>query len=142
MLLINIQKTIAEKICLIINKKLIKVPRDIIGNNNETDFLLMKLLSISEREEWINMLRLYDYVNNAPAIITLSNNPLTWDECLLLLLTNLIGIDVVVINPSGMADIENYIIEDLLDIHYLENQSTNFKYKRKFFSDEKIIKEF
>ena len=88
------------------------------------------------------MLRLYDYVNNAPAIITLSNNPLTWDECLLLLLTNLIGIDVVVINPSGMADIENYIIEDLLDIHYLENQSTNFKYKRKFFSDEKIIKEF
>lgn len=129
----NTQKTLAEKICLIINKKIIKqIPY------NDIEFL-STILNYGQSEEIVNFLRKYDFKNNSLSVLTILNRALTDNEIILFTLFNLMGIDIIIVSTAMSSDIEQYLPEGLVDIHFLPESDKNYKYKKKFFSNEKII---
>ncbi|MDP4164550.1 MAG: YceG family protein [Bacillota bacterium] len=72
----------------------------------------------------IQLLEKFDYSQSIPKLI-LFNNELTGlftrSDAALLLLLNQFGIDLVIYNPTGHNDIENFISESLFDTHWLED---------------------
>lgn len=139
----NTQKILAEKMCLIVNKKIIKLESSLDFTLNafpKEELALFSLMLLLGESEWlINFLKNYDLSNNSPTIISVSKRSLNWLEILLFLLLNLMGTDVIIINTTCSADIENYILPQLFDVHYLENNSEEYSYKKKFFGTENII---
>lgn len=53
-------------------------------------------------------------------IFNLSGRLLSFDEVIALLFLNKIGIDIIIINNKGNADIENYISKEFLNIYYCD----------------------
>lgn len=72
----------------------------------------------------IRLLEKFDYSQEVPKLI-LYNNELngsfTRSDAALLLLLNAFGIDIVLYNPAGHNDIENFIDEYSYDTHWLED---------------------
>lgn len=75
--------------------------------------------------EWIlKMLQKFDYSQNVPKLILYNNQlngSLTRPDAALLLLLNQFGVDIVVYNPAGQSDIENYIHKSAFVSHWLED---------------------
>ncbi|MED1467949.1 YceG family protein [Bacillus salipaludis] len=80
----------------------------------------------------IQLLERFDYSQHVPKII-LYNNELTGmlsrSDAALLLLLNHFGIDIMIYNPPGHNDIENYLDESLYDTHWLEEVVFELEYK-------------
>jgi hypothetical protein len=72
----------------------------------------------------IQLLEKFDYSGGIPKLILYNNEMhgmLSRTDAALLLLLNKFGIDIIVYNPTGHNDIENYFVEGLFDTHWLED---------------------
>ncbi|MDR6998171.1 YceG family protein [Neobacillus niacini] len=80
----------------------------------------------------IQLLERFDYSQHVPKII-LYNNELTGmlsrSDAALLLLLNHFGIDIMIYNPPGHNEIENYLDESLYDTHWLDEVVFELEYK-------------
>jgi hypothetical protein len=80
----------------------------------------------------IQLLEKFDYSQHVPKLI-IYNNELTGilsrSDAALILLLNQFGIDIILYNPPGHNDIENYLDERLFDTHWLEDVVFNLEFK-------------
>lgn len=86
--------------------------------------------------EILKLLQNFDYSREVPKVVLFNNGlngVLTRADACALLLLNHIGVDIVIYNPSGLNDIENYIYEDLFDVHWLEEVVDEQEYKEPSF---------
>lgn len=83
-------------------------------------------------QEVIKLLQKFDYSQEVPSIIlykTELNGHFTREDAAVLLLLNTFGIDIIIYNPAGHLDIENYINEGIFDEHWLEDVVFEMEYK-------------
>lgn len=87
----------------------------------------------------------FDYSQDVPKII-LYNNELNGTmirtDAALLLLLNQFGLDIVIYNPPGHNDIENFIYEGLYDVHWLEDVVFEQEFKEPSFLKKVIFQGF
>jgi hypothetical protein len=80
----------------------------------------------------IQLVERFDYSQQVPKLI-IYNNELTGmlsrSDAALILLLNQFGIDIVLYNPPGHNDIENYLDESLFDKHWLEDVVFDLEFK-------------
>lgn len=75
-------------------------------------------------ENILKMLQKFDYSQDIPKLILYNNElngTMTRSDAALLLLLNQIGVDLVIYNPPGHNDIENFIGASAFDAHWLED---------------------
>ncbi|MEH7335931.1 YceG family protein [Neobacillus drentensis] len=80
----------------------------------------------------IQLLEKFDYSQHVPKLIIFNNEltgMLSRADAALLLLLNQFGIDIVLYNPTGHNDIENYLDDRLFDKHWLEDMVFDLEYK-------------
>jgi hypothetical protein len=80
----------------------------------------------------IQLLERFDYSQNVPKIILYNNEmhgTLQRSDAAVLLILNYFGIDIIVYNPPGHNDIENYLDADLFDTHWLDDVVFELEYK-------------
>lgn len=87
------------------------------------------------------LLERFDYSQNVPKLV-IYNNELNGffarSDAALLLLLNQFGIDLIIYNPAGHNDIENYLEDDLFDTHWLEEVI----FEQEFKAPSKLKKNF
>ncbi|CAH2715545.1 hypothetical protein BACCIP111895_02729 [Neobacillus rhizosphaerae] len=80
----------------------------------------------------IQLLERFDYSQQVPKLV-IYNNELTGmlsrSDAALLLLLNQFGIDIVLYNPPGHNDIENYLDDRLYDKHWLDDVVFELEFK-------------
>ncbi|WP_264738862.1 YceG family protein [Cytobacillus firmus] len=72
----------------------------------------------------LKLMQQFDYSQEVPKIILYNNElngTMVRSDAALLLLLNQFGLDIVLYNPPGHNDIENFIEEVLYDVHWLED---------------------
>ncbi|MGG3470192.1 YceG family protein [Neobacillus pocheonensis] len=80
----------------------------------------------------VQLLEKFDYSQHVPKLIIFNNEltgMLSRADAALLLLLNQFGIDIVVYNPTGHNDIENYLDDRLFDKHWLEDMVFDLEFK-------------
>ncbi|MGN7400400.1 YceG family protein [Cytobacillus praedii] len=72
----------------------------------------------------LQLLQKFDYSQDVPKLVLYNNElngTMTRTDAALLLLLNQFGIDIVLYNPPGHNDLENFIEEGIYDVHWLED---------------------
>ncbi|MDQ0272015.1 YceG family protein [Cytobacillus purgationiresistens] len=72
----------------------------------------------------IQLFQKFDYSQDVPTFILYNNEMdgmMGRTDAVLLLLLNQFGVDIVIYNPAGHNDVENFIDERLYDTHWLED---------------------
>ncbi|MCM3114532.1 YceG family protein [Neobacillus sp. MER 74] len=80
----------------------------------------------------IQLIEKFDYSQHVPKLIIFNNElagMLTRSDAALLLLLNQFGIDIILYNPPGHNDIENFLDERLFDKHWLEDVVFEMEFK-------------
>jgi hypothetical protein len=80
----------------------------------------------------VRLLQRFDYSQEIPKLIFYNdglNGSITRTDAALLLLLNHFGIDMMIYNPSGQNDIENFLDDKLFDTHWLEDLVFEQEYK-------------
>lgn len=75
---------------------------------------------------------MFDYAQTVPKLVlyhTEMSGGLTRSDAAALLFLNEIGIDIIIYNPPGHQDIEQFIEEDQYDIHWLDDMVFQQDYK-------------
>ncbi|KON90276.1 hypothetical protein AF332_12185 [Sporosarcina globispora] len=84
----------------------------------------------------LKLMQQFDYSQDVPKIILYNNElngTMVRSDAALLLLLNQFGLDIVLYNPPGHNDIENFIEEDLYDVHWLEDVVFEQEFKKPSF---------
>lgn len=84
-------------------------------------------------EEFLKLLQGFDYPLKVPKILVYNNNKgknLTFADAVTLMFMNSMGVDIIIFNPGGASDIENYVKEEYYDIHRLEETHPNLPYRK------------
>ncbi|WP_443663763.1 YceG family protein, partial [Clostridium sp.] len=84
-------------------------------------------------KEILELLQSFDYPEEVPKIVIYNNEEngnLSFEDCIMLAFMDSMGIDIIIYNPSGYNDIENFINPDQYDIHRLENVSFKLHFKK------------
>jgi hypothetical protein len=71
-----------------------------------------------------------------------SNGNLSREDATLLLFLNEFGVDIILYNPAGHTDIENYIDPSLYDVHWLEEMVFEQEYQDFQQKEKSILKNF
>lgn len=86
---------------------------------------------------FLKMLQVFDYPQGIPKIIVYNNgnvfSKVTFDDAVKLMFMASMGIDVIVYNPAGYSDIEDFIDGRYFDIHRLSDVRPNLPYNRWIF---------
>lgn len=108
---------------------------------------LLKLLPMETQEELkiylfsqamkmpksiLQLLEKFDYSQDVPKLILFNNELhgiLQRSDAALLLLLNHFGLDLILYNPAGHNDIENYIDQELYDTHWLDDVVFELEFK-------------
>lgn len=80
----------------------------------------------------IQILQQFDYSQTVPKLILYNNElngTMTRTDAALLLLLNQFGIDIILYNPPGHNDIENFVEDHLYDTHWLEDVVFNLDFR-------------
>ncbi|WP_160721193.1 YceG family protein [Bacillus sp. USDA818B3_A] len=80
----------------------------------------------------IQLMERFDYSQAVPKLIIYNNETtgmLSRSDAALLLLLNQFGIDLILYNPPGHNDIENYVDERLFDKHWLDEVVFDLEFK-------------
>jgi hypothetical protein len=80
----------------------------------------------------IQLIERFDYSQHVPKLIIFNNEltgMLSRSDAALLLLLNQFGIDIILYNPPGHNDIENFLDERLFDKHWLEDVVFELEFK-------------
>lgn len=83
-------------------------------------------------ENIIHLLERFDYSQHVPKCVIYNNEQngaLSRSDAALLLLLDHLGADIVIYNPTGHNDIENYLNQRLFDTHWLEEVIFDLPYK-------------
>lgn len=83
-------------------------------------------------KEIIQLLEKFDYSQRVPKLMIFNNETtgmLSRSDSALLYLLNEFGLDIILYNPTGHNDIENYLDSSLFDIHWLEDVVFDLEYK-------------
>jgi hypothetical protein len=86
-------------------------------------------------KEIIQLMEKFDYSQHVPKLIIYNNESrgmLSRSDAALILLLNQFGIDIIVYNPPGHNDIENFLHDSLYDTHWLEDVVFDLEYKEPF----------
>ena len=86
-------------------------------------------------KEIIQLMEKFDYSQHVPKLIIYNNEcrgMLARSDAALMLLLNQFGIDIIVYNPPGHNDIENFLHDNLFDTHWLEDVVFELDYKEPF----------
>lgn len=85
----------------------------------------------------IRQLELFDYPQAIPKIIVYNNgnmfSRICFDDAVRLMLLASLGMDVIIYNPAGYNDIEDFIDESYYDVHRLQQVAFNLPYNRWIF---------
>ena len=126
----GLQKTMAQKIKdLCLNPVIINVEQEDLRDLQVDIFSVL----INLDGAILELLQAYDYPEEVPKIIVYNNEEngnLSFEDCIMLSFMNSMGIDIIIYNPSGYNDIENFIYPEQYDIHRLENVSFNLHFKK------------
>lgn len=126
----GLQKTIAEKIKnLCLNPAIINVEQEDLRDLQVDIFSVL----INLDSDILELLQSYDYPEEVPKIVVYNNEEngnLSFEDCIMLTFLNSMAIDIIIYNPSGYNDIENFIYPEKYDIHRLENVVFNLKFKK------------
>lgn len=90
-------------------------------------------IMINIDKKFMQILQGFDYPQEVPKVIIYNNEKngnLSFEDCIMLTLLNYMGIDVIIYNPSGYNDIENYIYSNLYDVHTLEKMSFKLDFQK------------
>lgn len=108
-----------------------------LSNKEEKDRSDMRLSTFAVLtnldDELIDLLKGFDYPYKVPKIIVYNNNKgkgMGFGDALTLVFMNLLGVDIIIFNPAGASDIENYVKEGYYDVHRLEYAKENLPYKK------------
>lgn len=88
--------------------------------------LYMFSQSMNIPQEMIKLMQNFDYSQYVPRVILYNNENngyLTRSDAAMLLLLNEFGLDIVIYNPPGHNDIENFVDERYYDSHWLDEMS-------------------
>ena len=126
----GLQKDMAEKI-----KELCLDPVIINVENEDLRDFQVDIFSVLINLDGtiLELLQAFDYPEEVPKIVVYNNEEngnLSFEDCIMLAFMNSMGIDIVIYNPSGYNDIENYISTEQYDIHRLENVSFELTFKK------------
>jgi hypothetical protein len=80
----------------------------------------------------IQLLERFDYSQNIPKLILFNNEQhgiIQRSDAVLLQVMNQFGIDIIIYNPLGHNDIENYLDANLFDTHWLDEVVFDLEYK-------------
>lgn len=83
-------------------------------------------------KEMIQLMERFDYSQDVPKLIIYNNEShgmLSRSDAALILLLNQFGIDIIIYNPPGHNDIENYLEDNLYDTHWLEDVVFELEFK-------------
>jgi hypothetical protein len=126
----GLQKTMAEKIkALCLNPVIINVEQEDLRDFQVDIFSVL----INIDAAMLELLQAYDYPEEVPKIIVYNNEEngnLSFEDCIMLAFMNSMGVDIIIYNPSGYNDIENFIYAEQYDIHRLEKVSFNLSFKK------------
>ncbi|MBU3158215.1 YceG family protein [Clostridium frigoris] len=81
----------------------------------------------------LELLQSFDYPEEVPKIVIYNNEQngnLSFEDCIMLSFMDSLGIDIIIYNPSGYNDVENFIDPEQYDIHRLENVSFKLNFKK------------
>jgi len=115
----GLQKGIAEAISRYCEQPRLKL----LPGENKMElqvFLFKRALMLPD--EVLKLLQKFDYTQEVPRLILYNNEhngEISRTDASLLLLLNEIGIDIILFNPAGHNDIENFIDESHFDSHWL-----------------------
>lgn len=129
----HIQKLIANRITELVNNLRIKAQPNLAQNDLKI-LVFSKLMNIDER--FLQLIQKFDYPQEVPKIIIYNSegeSNIDLEDAIMLYFLNSIGMDIIIYNPSGYNDIENYLEEKLFDSHRLEDVAFNLKFKEKSF---------
>lgn len=109
-------------------------------DKNLLDEKLMKLsifkVLMNLDADFLKLLQNFDYSKDIPKIILYNNEKngkFSFADAIILLFMNFMGIDILIYNPGGTSDIENYVNDYYFDIHQLEELKPHLPYKRNGF---------
>lgn len=126
----GLQKTMAEKIKnLCLNPEIINVENEDLRDFQVDIFSVL----INLDNTVLELLQAYDYPEEVPKMVVYNNEQngnLSFEDCIMLSFMNSMGVDIIIYNPSGYNDIENFIYPQQYDIHRLENVSFDLHYKK------------
>lgn len=126
----GLQRNMAEKIKeLCLNPVIINVEQEDLRDFQVDIFSVL----INLDGEILELLQAYDYPEEVPKIVVYNNEEngnLSFEDCIMLAFMNSMGVDIIIYNPSGYNDIENYIYPQQYDIHRLENVSFELHFKK------------
>lgn len=129
----GLQRRLAHEICELCNR--LEVTNKSIHQEETLKIkLLSKLLEIDDK--FIKLVQKFDFPQEVPKIIIFNNEingDLSFEDAIVLKLMNKLGLDIVIFNPTGHNDIENYIDKSFYDIHRLETVEFNLSFKEKSF---------
>lgn len=126
----GIQQNLAEKI-----KELCLRPVFYNKENEEYRDFQVEIFSILVNMDLdiLKILHNFDYPNEVPKIVVYNNEKngnLSFEDCVALTLMNYMGVDIIIYNPSGYNDIENYIHSSVYDIHTLSKMQFKLDFKK------------
>ncbi|MBU3182085.1 YceG family protein [Clostridium psychrophilum] len=126
----GLQKTMAEKIKdLCLNPVIINVEHEELRDLQVDIFSVLINLDTTMLE----LLQSFDFPEEVPKIVVYNNEDngnLSFEDCIMLTFMNSMGIDIIIYNPSGYNDIENFIYPERYDTHRLEDVSFKLQFKK------------
>ena len=128
----GLQKGIANAIRRICDKSGLKL---LPGENMEEVSIYLFSQAMFTPKEIIQLMEKFDYSQHVPKLIIYNNESrgmLARSDAALMLLLNQFGIDIIVYNPPGHNDIENFLHDNLFDTHWLEDVVFELDYKEPF----------
>lgn len=98
--------------------------------------------------EIVRVMQKFDYSQEVPKLVLYNNGingTFSRSDAALFLLLNQFGMDIIIYNPPGLNDIENFLDDKIFDTHWLEDLVFEQEYKdpsplRKFFFKHSFIK--
>ena len=136
----GLQKAIAHTM-----KEYCEQPR-LMKLNHESEYdlqlFLFKQASMIP-EEVLQLLQNFDYPQEVPRLILYNmetNGEPTREDAALLLFLNKFGVDLILYNPAGHTDIENYIEPHFYDVHWLEDMVFEQEYQEFQAKEESVFK--
>ncbi|OIK15420.1 hypothetical protein BIV60_09720 [Bacillus sp. MUM 116] len=125
----GLQKGIAHAVRRICDKPDLK---PLHGESEEEVIIYLFSQAMHMPKSLIQLLERFDYSQQVPKIIVYNNEHagmFSRSDAALLLLLNHFGIDIMIYNPPGHNDIENYLDESLYDTHWLDEVVFDLEYK-------------
>ncbi|OPJ65029.1 YceG family protein [Clostridium oryzae] len=126
----GLQIAMAEKIRdLCINPVIYNVENEEIRDFQVDIFSVL----INLKTNLLHLLQDFDYPDDIPKIIIYNNEQngnISYEDSITLAFMNSMGTDIIIYNPSGYNDIEQYVYADSYDSHRLEKMSFNLPLKK------------